>query len=107
MNDQLKAWDMYHRASLEARVMNKLYHKHVLGLIGLCYWPQLSILIEFAPKGDLKTVLEDYKSEGIRLSRRTIKTTLIQVSYDTLVKPFHTIDSSIFNSCIINSLYLC
>ena len=62
--------------------MNELSHKNILALIGVCFQPndQLSILIELAPKGDLKTVVQDYKSEGVRLSRRTIKVTLIQAS---------------------------
>ena len=34
---------------------------------------------ELAPKGDLKSVVNEFKTEGMRLSRRTIKATLIQV----------------------------
>ncbi len=90
--DQLKAWHTYDCVSLEARVMNKLYHKNILDFIGICFPPKLSILIELAPKGDLKSILSDFKTERIRLSRRTIKTTLIQVSMavsEINVAPFH------------------
>lgn len=79
---QLKAWSIYQKASTEARVMNELSHKNILALIGICFQPncQLSILIELAPRGDLQSIVEDeYKSEGLRLSRRTTKATLIQV----------------------------
>ena len=79
---QLTAWDMYQKASIEARVMNKLSHKNILGLIGVCFQAnnQISMLIELAPKGDLKSVVNEFRDEGIMLSRRTIKITLIQVS---------------------------
>lgn len=83
--EQLAAWSMYSKASVEARVMNKLSHKNVLGLIGICFQGsrQLSMLIELAPKGDLKSVVSEFKNEDIRLSRRTIKATLIQVSINS------------------------
>lgn len=82
---QLTAWDMYQKASIEARVMNKLAHKNVLGLIGICFQAnsQISMLIELAPKGDLKSVVNEFRDEGIMLSRRTIKITLIQVNRDS------------------------
>lgn len=73
---------MYQKASTEARVMNELSHKNVLALIGVCFQANsdISILIELAPRGDLKSIVEDdFKSAGLRLSRRTIKATLIQV----------------------------
>ena len=78
---QLNAWSMYKKASIEARVLNKLYHRNILSLLGVYFQAddQISMLIELAPKGDLKSVVKEFKDEGIRLSRRTIKVTLIQV----------------------------
>lgn len=78
---QLNAWSMYCKASIEARVMNQLSHKNVLGLLGIHFQDrdQFSMLIELAPKGDLNSVVNEFKIEGMRLSRRTIKATLIQV----------------------------
>jgi hypothetical protein len=78
---QLNAWSMYCMASVEARVMNQLSHKNILGLLGMYLQErdQISMLIELAPKGDLKSVVNEFTTEGMRLSRRTIKATLIQV----------------------------
>lgn len=78
---QLNAWSMYCKASIEARVMNQLSHKNILGLLGIYFQDkdQISMLIELAPKGDLKSAVNEFKTERIRLSRRTIKATLIQV----------------------------
>lgn len=78
---QLNAWSMYCNASIEARVMNQLSHKNILGLLGIYLQDnnQITMLIELAPKGDLKSVVSEFKAEGMRLSRRTIKATLIQV----------------------------
>lgn len=78
---QLNAWSMYRKASIEARVMNQLSHKNILGLLGIYFQDkeQICMLIELAPKGDLKSVVREFKAERMRLSRRTIKATLIQV----------------------------
>lgn len=78
---QLNAWSMYCKASIEARVMNQLSHKNILGLLGVYLQDrdQISMLIELAPKGDLKSVVNEFKVEGMRLSRRTVKAALIQV----------------------------
>lgn len=75
---ELKAWDIYHKASLEARVMSQLCHDHVLGLIGITLQP-LRLLVELAPMGDLKACVMKFKKAKVQLSRRTITTTLIQV----------------------------
>lgn len=76
--EQLKAWDVYQKASLEARVMHQLSHPNVLGLVGVALHP-LSLLVELAPEGDLKHSVERFKRDRVRLSRRTLKCTLIQV----------------------------
>ena len=77
---QLKAWDVYQKASTEARVMHQLSHKNVLGLIGIVLKP-LSLLVELAPEGDLKRCIQKrFKKENMRLERRTLQSTLIQVT---------------------------
>ena len=76
--EQLKAWDLYQKASMEARVMHQLSHSNILGLVGIALHP-LSLLVELAPGGDLKGCVERFKREKVRLSRRTLQATLIQV----------------------------
>lgn len=76
---QLKAWDIYQKASLEARVMHQLSHPNILGLLGISLRP-LTLLVELAPEGDLKKCLERFRRNKVKLSRRTLQATLIQVS---------------------------
>lgn len=76
---EVKAWDIYQKASLEARVMVQLRHPHILSLVGLTLQP-LRLLVELAPMGDLKSCTKRFKKMHIKLSRKTIQTTLIQVS---------------------------
>ena len=75
---EVRAWDVYQKASLEARVMVQLCHPHILGLVGLTLQP-LRLLVELAPLGDLKGFAKKFKRVSMRLSRKTIQTTLIQV----------------------------
>ena len=75
---EVRAWDVYQKASLEARVMVQLCHPHILGLVGVTLSP-LRLLVELAPFGDLKGFAKKFKRVGVRLSRKTIQTTLIQV----------------------------
>ncbi len=75
---ELKSWDIYQKASQEARVMLPLCHDHILGLIGLTFQP-LRLLVELAPMGDLKDCVKTFQKARIRLSRITLKHTLIQV----------------------------
>lgn len=75
---QLKAWGIYQKASVEARVMYQLSHPNILGLIGVSLRP-LTLLVELAPKGDLKKCIEKFKRSKIKLSRKTLQATLIQV----------------------------
>ena len=76
--EQLKSWDIYQKASLEARVMHQLSHPNILGLVGVALHP-LSLLVELAPLGDLKGCVDRFRREKARLSRKTLKCTLIQV----------------------------
>lgn len=75
---QLRAWDIYQKASLEARVMHQLSHPNILGLIGIALHP-LSLLVELAPEGDLRLCVGRFMSAKVKLSRRTLQCTLIQV----------------------------
>ena len=77
---EAKAWDVYQKASLEARVMVQLRHPHIIGLIGLTLQP-LRLLVELAPLGDLKSCAKKFKRAGMRLNRKTIQTILIQVRF--------------------------
>ena len=76
---EVKAWDVYQKASLEARVMVQLQHPHILGLVGLTLQP-LRLVVELAPMGDLKSCARNFRRAGVRFSRKTIQTTLVQVS---------------------------
>ena len=82
--EQLKAWDIYHKASIEARVMCQLSHDNILSLIGISFHP-LSLLVELAPEGDLRTCVERFSRERVRLSRRTLQCTLIQVKRYSII----------------------
>ena len=99
---------MYRKAILEARVLNKLSHKNVLSLLGI-YIPkkddQIALLIELAPKGDLKSVVSEFKKGGIKLSRRTIRATLIQVgkTYEVCT---HTPNCFLCHRCLLLLLLL-
>lgn len=77
---EVRAWDVYQKASLEVRVMVQLQHPHILGLVGLTLQP-LRLLVELAPMGDLKSFARRFKRAGVRFSRKTIQTTLVQVSW--------------------------
>ena len=79
--DELKAWDVYQKASLEARMMYQLDHPHVLSLVGVMVQP-LRLLVELAPLGDLRGCVRRFERARVRLSRRTIQHTLIQVGAD-------------------------
>ena len=90
---EVKAWDIYQKASLEARVMVQLQHPHILGLVGLTLRP-LRLVVELAPMGDLKSCAKSFRRAGVRFSRKTIQTTLVQVSCINMY--ICTIDRDIF-----------
>ena len=73
-----KAWEIYQKASLEARVMVQLQHTNIIDLIGITLQP-LRLLVELAPMGDMKHCIEKFKKASIRLRRTTLKETLVQV----------------------------
>ena len=89
---EVRAWDVYQKASLEARVMVQLQHPHVLGLVGLTLQP-LRLVVELAPMGDLKSCARSFRRAGVRFSRKTIQTTLVQVSRTNVyVCMYYTVD---------------
>ena len=73
-----RAWEIYQKASLEARVMVQLRHRNVLDLIGITLRP-LRLLVELAPLGDIKFCIAKFKKASIRLTKTTMKATLVQV----------------------------
>ncbi len=73
------AWEIYQNASLEARMMSQMEHPHILGLIGVTFEP-IRLLLELAPLGDLKHCVRKFQKTKVKLSRRTQKTTMTQVS---------------------------
>ena len=75
---EANAWNVYHKASMEARMMIQLRHPHILGLMGLTLRP-LRLVVELAPLGDLKSCTSKFRKIGIKLTQTTIKITLIQV----------------------------
>ena len=63
-----KQWTMYQNASIEARIMSELHHPNILSLVGMTLHPWC-LLLEYAPRGDLKKQLKDYKHSGTRFGQ--------------------------------------
>lgn len=78
IEEEIAAWDVYLNSSREGRVMYQLQHPNILGLVGLAFQP-LRLLLELAPRGDLKHCLKEFKEQGMRLNRRTLKAVMSQV----------------------------
>lgn len=74
----MKPWIIYQKMSAETRVMAQFSHPNIIQLIGITLQP-LTLLVEFAPMGDLKSCVKTFKEDGIRLNIRVIQATLIQV----------------------------
>ena len=72
------AWDVYLTGSREARMMNYLCHPNVLELVGLVFGP-LRLLLELAPKGDLKSCVKPFKKSHAKINRRILKQLMFQV----------------------------
>ena len=79
VEEELAAWDVYMNSSREGRVMYQLQHSNILGLVGLAFQP-LRLLLELAPRGDLKHCLKEYKDQNMKLSRKTLKAVMMQVT---------------------------
>ena len=73
------AWEKYQQASREARVMSRLVHDNILGLVGVAMAP-LMLLLELAPLGDLKACVEKFHQQvNVKLNVWTLNSTLVQV----------------------------
>ena len=79
LEEETKSWHVYHSGSVEARMMYQLNHPHILSLLGLTLYP-IRLVLELA-KEDLSSAISRYHKKNTRLSRRTLKATLIQVHY--------------------------
>ena len=74
------AWEMYQQASREVRVLRRLVHDNILGLVGVAVAP-LMLLLELAPLGDLKACVERFQKVNVKLNIWTLTSTLIQVRF--------------------------
>ncbi|XP_069125581.1 leucine-rich repeat serine/threonine-protein kinase 1-like [Argopecten irradians] len=74
-----RACDAYLTARQEVSILQDIQHHHMVPLIGLSITP-LGLILELAPHGSLRGILDKLKSGGQRLSVATIKQTIIQVS---------------------------
>ena len=103
---EINAWDIYLKASLEARIMVQLQHPHVLSLIGLTFQP-LRLIVELAPLGDLKSCIKKFSNSSVRLARKTIKTTLLQVCVQLVSKcnRTHQLNAILWVCCLIAFAY--
>ena len=72
-------WDIYLNGSREARMMNYLSHRNILELVGLTFNP-MRLLLELAPKGDLKNCMKPFKQSHVKVNRQILKMLLLQVS---------------------------
>ncbi len=73
-------WDIYLSGSKEARMMNYLSHRNILELVGLAFNP-LRLLLELAPKGDLKSCMKPFKRSHVKVNKRILKILMFQVSH--------------------------
>ncbi|XP_060079979.1 leucine-rich repeat serine/threonine-protein kinase 1-like [Ylistrum balloti] len=74
-----RACDAYLTARQEVSILQDIQHHNMVPLIGLSITP-LGLILELAPHGSLRNILDKLKSGGQRLSVSTIKQTIIQVS---------------------------
>ena len=77
---EIAAWETYLQASREARVISRLVHDNILGLVGVAIAP-LMLLLELAPLGDLKACVERFQQANVKLNVWTLNSTLIQVGF--------------------------
>ena len=61
-------------------MMNYLSHSNVLELVGLVFNP-LRLLLELAPKGDLKDCVKPFKKSHVKINRRILKLLVYQVCF--------------------------
>ena len=100
------AWDIYQNANLEARMMYQLDHPHVLGLVGLAFRP-IRLLLELAPLGDLKSCAKKFQRARTRLSRRTLKATMIQVCQERILQRESEREEAEFSNSTLMCVCVC
>ena len=81
------SWSVYHEVNLEARMMYRLNHPHILTLLGITLQP-VRLVLELA-REDLAATVTRYQKKNKRFSRRTLRATLTQASHTT-VSNIHT-----------------
>ena len=62
----------------------------MVDLLGIGLSP-FRLLVEFAPKGSLDTILRSYKSAGRKLNPYTMQETVVQVSVKILLFCLHSL----------------
>ena len=78
VEEESAAWSIYTNSSREGRMMYQLQHTHILGLVGVAFQP-LRLLLELAPRGDLKHCLMEFKDQKVKLNRKTLRAVMVQV----------------------------
>ena len=78
LEDEARCWQIYQDTSVEARMMYQLDHPNILTLLGVTFNP-MRLVLELAPRGDLRSAIRHYHRKNRRLNRRTLKATLTQV----------------------------
>ena len=72
------AWHHYQNANSEGRIMASLRHPNILKLIGIALQP-IRLLLEYAPLGSLKNVVNRYQDSDSRMNRYALQKVIIQV----------------------------
>ena len=73
------AWHHYQNANAEGRIMASLHHPNILPLIGIVFQP-IRLLLEFAPLGSLKTIVNRYSENDTKIGRYALEKVIKQVS---------------------------
>ena len=72
------AWHYYQSANTEGRIMASLCHPNVLKLVGIALQP-IRLLLEFAPLGSLKNVVNHYQDNNAKVNRYALQKVICQV----------------------------
>ena len=72
------AWHYYQSANTEGRIMASLRHPNILKLVGIALQP-IRLLLEFAPLGSLKNIVNHYQDNNARMNRYALQKVICQV----------------------------
>lgn len=72
------AWHHYQSANTEGRIMASLQHPNILPLVGIVFQP-IRLLLEFAPLGSLKNIVNRYYDNSLRIGRYALQKVISQV----------------------------